>query len=303
MVHFPGLARTRLWIQRAVPGFQPGGFPHSEIPGSKGASPSPRLIAGSRVLRRRLAPRHPPYALSSLTIKSAQHTTTGVRSQNSGVRSSAELFLNPAAFPEPRVPSLQSRPRLADPLMLPRPDPLRTGHALVDTALSVVKDLRVSKATRVTRDLISRPAHRPLPADPDAGFDSPRHAGELRTQPPQPAPQPQSCPRSHKPAAAHFSRLAFLLGDEGLETGGRSYLGRRVTAGKGPLASNPYPKAFRVSTSWEFQPNRGGEYPYAPTFFCAIRNTTHVQNKMQEEFLDDIPGLAKPACYCESATS
>jgi hypothetical protein len=74
MVHFPGLARTRLYIQRAVTGFCPVGFPHSEIPGSMGASPSPRLIAGSHVLLRRLAPRHPPYALSSLTIKSAQHT-------------------------------------------------------------------------------------------------------------------------------------------------------------------------------------------------------------------------------------
>src|SRR5712692_921578 len=74
MVHFPGFARTRLWIQRAVSEVYSEGFPHSEIPGSKGASPSPRLIAGSRVLHRRLAPRHPPYALSSLTIKSAQHT-------------------------------------------------------------------------------------------------------------------------------------------------------------------------------------------------------------------------------------
>ena len=76
MVHFPGLAHTRLCIQRAVTGFCPVGFPHSEIPGSMGASPSPRLIAGSHVLLRRLAPRHPPYALSSLTIKSAQHTAT-----------------------------------------------------------------------------------------------------------------------------------------------------------------------------------------------------------------------------------
>ena len=80
MVHFPGLARTRLCIQRAVSGFYPEGFPHSEILGSKGASPSPRLIAGSHVLHRRLAPRHPPYALSSLTIKSAQHTSRTVPS-------------------------------------------------------------------------------------------------------------------------------------------------------------------------------------------------------------------------------
>src|SRR5215470_2397049 len=64
MVHFPGFARARLWIQRAVPRFYRGGFPHSEIPGSKSASLSPRLIAGSHVLLRRLAPRHPPYALS-----------------------------------------------------------------------------------------------------------------------------------------------------------------------------------------------------------------------------------------------
>jgi hypothetical protein len=39
MVHFPGLARTRLCIQRAVSRFCREGFPHSEIPGSKGVSP------------------------------------------------------------------------------------------------------------------------------------------------------------------------------------------------------------------------------------------------------------------------
>ena len=108
MVHFPGLARTRLCIQRAVSEFYSEGLPHSEIPGSKGASPSPRLIAGSRVLHRRLAPRHPPYALSSLTIKSAQHTTAGVRSQNSKARSSsAELFFNSTVLPQ--IPNSESR--------------------------------------------------------------------------------------------------------------------------------------------------------------------------------------------------
>ena len=45
----------------------PVGFPHSEIPGSKPACGSPRLIAACHVLRRLLAPRHSPYALSSLT--------------------------------------------------------------------------------------------------------------------------------------------------------------------------------------------------------------------------------------------
>jgi hypothetical protein len=69
MVHFPGFAHTRLWIHRAVRGFYPRGFPHSEIPGSKPACGSPRLIAACHVLHRLLLPRHPPCALSSLTIK------------------------------------------------------------------------------------------------------------------------------------------------------------------------------------------------------------------------------------------
>ena len=76
MVHFPGLTRTRLWIQRAVSRVHRHGFPHSEIPGSKLACSSPRLIAACHVLRRLLAPRHPPYALSSLTIKLTQHVST-----------------------------------------------------------------------------------------------------------------------------------------------------------------------------------------------------------------------------------
>jgi hypothetical protein len=44
------------------------GFPHSDIPGSKLVCSSPGLFAADRVLHRLLAPRHSPYALSSLTI-------------------------------------------------------------------------------------------------------------------------------------------------------------------------------------------------------------------------------------------
>ena len=72
MVHFPGFARTDLCIQPAVTWFYQIGFPHSEIPGSKPACGSPGLIAACHVLHRLLAPRHPPYALSSLTIKLTQ---------------------------------------------------------------------------------------------------------------------------------------------------------------------------------------------------------------------------------------
>ena len=44
-------------------------MPHSEIPGSKRACRSPRLIAACRVLHRLLSPRHPSCALTSLTTK------------------------------------------------------------------------------------------------------------------------------------------------------------------------------------------------------------------------------------------
>ena len=43
------------------------GFPHSEISGSMGICPSPKLIAAYHVFRRLLVPRHPPYALISIT--------------------------------------------------------------------------------------------------------------------------------------------------------------------------------------------------------------------------------------------
>src|SRR5690606_13896777 len=48
-----------------------GGFPHSEIPGSMLAYSSPRHFAVGRVLHRLPAPRHPPYALCSLTLSRA----------------------------------------------------------------------------------------------------------------------------------------------------------------------------------------------------------------------------------------
>ncbi len=43
-----------------------GGFPHSEICGSKVVRTSPQLIAAYHVLHRLSAPRHPPYALQAL---------------------------------------------------------------------------------------------------------------------------------------------------------------------------------------------------------------------------------------------
>ena len=45
-----------------------GGFPHSEISGSKFARNSPKLIAACYVLHRLSVPRHPPNALLTLEI-------------------------------------------------------------------------------------------------------------------------------------------------------------------------------------------------------------------------------------------
>ena len=67
MFQFPPFATSRLCIQHGFPGVHPGGFPHSEIPGSKPACGSPRLIAACHVLHRLSSPRHPPCTLKSLT--------------------------------------------------------------------------------------------------------------------------------------------------------------------------------------------------------------------------------------------
>ena len=73
MVHFPGFAPAAYGFSRRRREFAPARFPHSDIPGSQLAYSSPRLFAVSHVLHRLLSPRHPPYALSSLTEKLARN--------------------------------------------------------------------------------------------------------------------------------------------------------------------------------------------------------------------------------------
>ena len=67
MVQFPGYRFSRLCIQRLIPD-RSGGLPHSAINGSQDMCSSPSLLAACHGLLRRAAPRHPPYALSRLTI-------------------------------------------------------------------------------------------------------------------------------------------------------------------------------------------------------------------------------------------
>src|SRR6201981_1606980 len=97
MVHFPGFARPQLWIHWSVLEFYPSGFPHSEIPGSMPACGSPRLIAACHVLHRLLLPRHPPCALSSLTIKFTRHTAASLLAfsyQLSAIRETTPRLVN-----------------------------------------------------------------------------------------------------------------------------------------------------------------------------------------------------------------
>ena len=57
-----------LWIQCMMTGLPPAGLPHSGIHGSRPAFGSPWLFVDRYALHRLLVPRHPPCALSSLTI-------------------------------------------------------------------------------------------------------------------------------------------------------------------------------------------------------------------------------------------
>ena len=67
-VSVPRVPLHTLWIGVWMPEGFSGGFPHSDISGSMGICPSPKLFAAYHVFHRLLVPRHPPCALSSLTI-------------------------------------------------------------------------------------------------------------------------------------------------------------------------------------------------------------------------------------------
>ena len=66
-VSVQAVPHVTLWIQATLPEYCSGGFPHSEIHGSKPICGSPWLIAACHVLHRLLMPRHSPCALISLT--------------------------------------------------------------------------------------------------------------------------------------------------------------------------------------------------------------------------------------------
>ena len=67
MFQFPPFASSHLCIQCGMFRVRRNGFPHSGISGLTSASDYPKLNAANHALHRLLAPRHPPYALISLT--------------------------------------------------------------------------------------------------------------------------------------------------------------------------------------------------------------------------------------------
>ena len=68
MFQFAGFPPPCLCVRHGVAGVCPAGSPHSDTCGSQDICSSPQLFAACRVFRRLLAPRHPPCALSRLTV-------------------------------------------------------------------------------------------------------------------------------------------------------------------------------------------------------------------------------------------
>ena len=62
-----------LWIGVWMTEVFSAGFPHSDISGSMDICSSPKLFAAYHVFHRLLVPRHPPYALISITNSTSSH--------------------------------------------------------------------------------------------------------------------------------------------------------------------------------------------------------------------------------------
>ena len=69
MFHFPGFASYTYVFSIRYLSFTLDRLPYSETHGFTLADSSPWIFAACHVLLRNLMPRHPPYALSNLTLK------------------------------------------------------------------------------------------------------------------------------------------------------------------------------------------------------------------------------------------
>jgi hypothetical protein len=108
MFQFPGFASRPYEFRSGYPLL--GGFPHSEIHGSKPARGSPWLNAACHVLHRLSVPRHPPDALKTLdrysTLFSA-HAQGSTHATTRTVRQTVQM----QAPPSKMRPASDKRPR------------------------------------------------------------------------------------------------------------------------------------------------------------------------------------------------
>jgi hypothetical protein len=123
MFQFPGFAQCTLFysghctVMPHEPEYRPkpvikftdhkGGFPHSEIFGSKGARASPKLIAACHVLHRLSVPRHPSEALMRLIVLSKTHAWGRICRPRYETRTNAHtcaLYLSDNIMMSSRIP-------------------------------------------------------------------------------------------------------------------------------------------------------------------------------------------------------
>ena len=86
-----------------------GGFPHSEIPGSKPVRGSPGLIAAYHVLHRLSAPRHPPNALKTLDRSHRQRAPFGPSRPSQKALAPCPVQAVPIRLGSLRVPDPEDR--------------------------------------------------------------------------------------------------------------------------------------------------------------------------------------------------
>ena len=110
----PGSPPMRLWIHRMTTAIS-GGLPHSEIRGSTGARPSPRLFAACHVLHRLSVPRHSPDAL--IVPRPRPTPSTRARGSSSPQGGSPKSAVQRSDL---RAQSLRQESRNASPIRLRR---------------------------------------------------------------------------------------------------------------------------------------------------------------------------------------
>ena len=165
-------------------------MPHSEIRGSKGARPSPRLFAACHVLLRLSVPRHPPNALTRLIRSPA----AAHREQNppQATKREPRSTTQHSSYTRLAVPSRRPARAKPPPKKKPSPNPRPATQTASRIPIHNVKDHRTEITAQRTEVLASRPR---------SNFNFPRTRSEAQSADDTPAPK-------HSPSS--FSDLCSL---------------------------------------------------------------------------------------------